>query len=166
MITSGGDSAWPPVSQLCDQPGKGRIPLVWAECITSDGRFIFRENHLNMMMPTVVKPVVSPALLAGFLNSAAADRAFRCLSGSVAVSAYELESLPLPAADDLLRLVDGGIDRGAIDAAAARLYGLAHPARASHDQQSSRDRAETEDEFLEQFLVDANQQPASGERSE
>jgi adenine-specific DNA-methyltransferase len=29
------------------------------------------------------------------------DRVMRCLSGSVAVSAYELESLPLPAADVL-----------------------------------------------------------------
>ncbi len=168
-------------SQLSDEPGKGQIPLVWAECITS-GRFIFRserrnhlpffklgpdddwlvvrsscvllqrttakeqarrliaaempapfvagnggvtvENHLNMMIPMVVKPVVSPALLAAFLNSAAADRAFRCLSGSVAVSAYELESLPLPAAEDLKRLVGRGVDRGAIDVAAARLYGL------------------------------------------
>lgn len=172
-------------SQLRSEPGRGQIPLVWAECITGDGRFIFRsqrrnhlpffklglgddwlvvrsscvllqrttakeqarrliaaempalfvagnggvtvENHLNMMVPTVAKPVVSPALLAAFLNSVAADRAFRCLSGSVAVSAYELENLPLPAAGDLKRLVGRRADRSAIDAAAARLYGVDAP---------------------------------------
>jgi adenine-specific DNA-methyltransferase len=172
-------------SQLRDEPGKGQIPLVWAECITSDGRFIFRserrnhapffklgpnddwlvvrrscvllqrttakeqarrliaaempasfvagnggvtvENHLNMMVPIVAKPPVSPALLAAFLNSVAADRAFRCLSGSVAVSAYELESLPLPAVDDLKRLVGRRVDRVTVDVAAARLYGAYGP---------------------------------------
>ena len=172
-------------SQLRVEPGKGKIPLVWAECITSDGRFIFRseqrnhlpffkpgpdddwlvvrsscvllqrttakeqarrliaaempapfvrrnggvtvENHLNMMVPTVNKPAVSPALLAAFLNSVAADRAFRCLSGSVAVSAYELENLPLPAADNLKRLVGRRVDRGDIEAAAARLYDVDAP---------------------------------------
>jgi adenine-specific DNA-methyltransferase len=155
---------------------------VWAECVTSDGRFIFRaerrnhqpffkltpdddwlivrsscvllqrttakeqarrliaaempasfvavhggvtvENHLNMMIPTVAKPPVSQALLAGFLNSAAADRAFRCLSGSVAVSAYELENLPLPSADNLKRLAGQRFDRAAIEAASAQLYGV------------------------------------------
>ncbi len=82
------------------------------------------ENHLNMMIPTVARPRVSPALLAGFLNSAAADRAFRCLSGSVAVSAYELENLPLPAAGDMKGLVGRRSSRAAIEAAAARLYGV------------------------------------------
>jgi adenine-specific DNA-methyltransferase len=172
-------------SQLRGEPGKGKIPLVWAECITSDGRFIFRserrnhlpffkpgpdddwlvvrsscvllqrttakeqarrliaaempapfvtrnggvtvENHLNMMVPTVAKPAVSPALLAAFFNSVAADRAFRCLSGSVAVSAYELENLPLPAADDLKQLLGRRVDRGDIEVAAARLYDIQAP---------------------------------------
>jgi len=81
------------------------------------------ENHLNMMIPTVAKPAVSPALLAAFLNSVAADRAFRCLSGSVAVSAYELENLPLPAAADLKRLVGRELDPATIEKAAGGLYG-------------------------------------------
>ena len=49
------------------------------------------ENHLNMLRPIQERPPVAPDLLAAFLNSAAADRAFRCVSGSVAVSAFELE---------------------------------------------------------------------------
>jgi adenine-specific DNA-methyltransferase len=60
------------------------------------------ENHLNMLIPIQRQPKIPLAVLAAFLNSDFADRAFRCLSGSVAVSAYELEHLPLPDADDLL----------------------------------------------------------------
>jgi adenine-specific DNA-methyltransferase len=167
--------------QLGDKAGQGRIPLIWAESVASDGRFLFRserrnhkpyfqlregdewlvvrqpcvllqrttakeqarrliaaempagflrqhgcvtvENHLNMLVPATSKPAVSPGLLAMFLNSAAADRAFRCLSGSVAVSAYEIENLPLPDASQLKRLVGRRCNPGMVEAAAAKLYG-------------------------------------------
>ncbi|MFZ5791323.1 MAG: Eco57I restriction-modification methylase domain-containing protein [Pseudomonadota bacterium] len=149
-------------SQLHDKPGPNRIPLIWAESVTSDGRFVLRcekrnhkpyfelkagdewlvvrrpcillqrttakeqsrrliaaemprellkrhdgvtvENHLNMLLPLLEQPPVSLPALAAFLNTKAADRAFRCMSGSVAVSAYELESLPLPPPSALKRL--------------------------------------------------------------
>ncbi len=61
----------------------------------------------------------------GILNSSAADRVFRCVSGSVAVSAYELEALPLPdpaALSGLEELVGAGASREAIDAECSRLY--------------------------------------------
>jgi adenine-specific DNA-methyltransferase len=61
------------------------------------------ENHVNMLLPTRLRPVVSQDLLARLLNSATVDHAFRCISGSVAVSAYELESLPLPDAGAFAR---------------------------------------------------------------
>ena len=83
------------------------------------------ENHLNMLRPTADTPPVDAAVLTAFLNSAAADRTFRCVSGSVAVSAYELEALPLPAPeslDELRRLVPGQASRQRIEAACARLY--------------------------------------------
>ncbi len=55
------------------------------------------ENHLNMIKPIAnKKPRVSPATLSALINSAIVDEAFRCISGSVAVSAFELEALPLP----------------------------------------------------------------------
>jgi adenine-specific DNA-methyltransferase len=54
------------------------------------------ENHLNMILPVNGKPLVAPEILSIFLNSKAANRAFKAVSGSVAISAYELESLPLP----------------------------------------------------------------------
>jgi adenine-specific DNA-methyltransferase len=83
------------------------------------------ENHLNMLRPTVDKPPVPTIVLAAFLNSAAADQAFRCVNGSVAVSAYELEAHPLPSHEDLSEvagLVRKRASRAHIEAACARLY--------------------------------------------
>jgi adenine-specific DNA-methyltransferase len=66
------------------------------EFLEAHGGAVTVENHLNMIVPVVPEPTVSTRALAAFLNSAAADRAFRCISGTVAVSAYELEAIPLP----------------------------------------------------------------------
>lgn len=171
--------------QLRADPAPGCYPLVWAEAVTPDGRFLFRstkpnhrpyfkahagddwlvienscvivqrttakeqarrliaavlppefirrhggavvENHLNMIRSRSRRPLVSPAAVAVFLNSAIADRVFRCLSGSVAVSAYELEALPLPAADQLTEL-EAAVRRGesfeALNSICTGLYGL------------------------------------------
>jgi adenine-specific DNA-methyltransferase len=62
------------------------------------------ENHLNMIIPISETPAVDLTVLACFLNSKAANDSFRTISGSVAVSAYELESLPLPSPEKLQRL--------------------------------------------------------------
>lgn len=171
--------------QLVDKPGADRRPLIWAEAVSPDGRFVYRankknhapyfevrlgdewllvstpcvllqrttakeqsrrliaaclpesflarhggsvviENHLNMIKP---KPratlTIAPSTLSAFLNSAAADRAFRCVSGSVAVSAFELESLPLPPPSDLVGLaglITNGAPREHIEAECYRLY--------------------------------------------
>ncbi|MEM7172463.1 MAG: N-6 DNA methylase [Pseudomonadota bacterium] len=170
-------------NQLCSRKGKGRYPLIWAEAVTADGRFVFRaekrnhqpyfavkerdgwlvtrspcvllqrttakeqnrrliaaplpksfltkhgavviENHLNMLRPLASRPAISPSVLAAFLNSEAADRAFRCISGSVAVSAYELESLPLPPVNSLRclsELVRRRASRDDIEAECSRLF--------------------------------------------
>jgi adenine-specific DNA-methyltransferase len=53
------------------------------------------ENHVNVLWKHA-SGHVSPAALAAVLNTAAVDEVFRCLSGSVAVSATELHALPLP----------------------------------------------------------------------
>lgn len=83
------------------------------------------ENHLNMLRPLGDAPRVSPEVLATFLNSRAADQAFRCVSGSVAVSAYELEALPLPSPRDLehlQRLIFNKATRQEIEDECQRLY--------------------------------------------
>lgn len=170
-------------SQLQAQHGKGTLPLVWAEAVTQEGRFVFRagkknhqpyfrpkakedwlivrapcvllqrttapeqgrrlyaaelpssflkryggavvENHLNMVRPTGPRPAVPSTVLAAFLNSQVADVAFRCINGSVAVSAYELESLPLPPPKTLgpvTAMIEAGAKADDIERAFAHLY--------------------------------------------
>jgi adenine-specific DNA-methyltransferase len=70
---------------------------------------------------------VPSRVLAALLGSSIVDQLFRCLNGSVAVSAYELSALPLPAAErleELTGLVDAGANAAALDAACARLYAV------------------------------------------
>jgi adenine-specific DNA-methyltransferase len=83
------------------------------------------ENHLNMVRP-IGMPKVSSAAVAAVLNSDTVDQMFRCISGSVAVSAFELEAIPLPTADAMAqieRLVTSGAKRTAIEQALLGLYG-------------------------------------------
>lgn len=170
-------------SQLQDRPGHNAYPLIWAESVTADGRFLHRaekrnhapyfrieqgddwllvkngcvllqrttakeqarrlitaempqefvdrhggvvvENHLNMVRAKA-QPAVSTRALAAVLNSHVADQVFRCISGSVAVSAFELESLPLPSIEAMQQiecLLAGGAARAKVEAAIAALYG-------------------------------------------
>lgn len=84
------------------------------------------ENHLNMIRPAAkTRPKVSTAVVSAVLNSAIADEAFRCISGSVAVSAFELESLPLPPPEkmkDLAGLIRMGVAVEAIEQHIHALY--------------------------------------------
>lgn len=54
------------------------------------------ENHVNIVHSVTDRPKISLEALTLILNSQIVDRVFRCLSGSVAVSASELHALPLP----------------------------------------------------------------------
>ena len=83
------------------------------------------ENHLNMIKPLNGTPRVTPAAVAVLLNSDVVDQMFRCINGSVAVSAYELEALPLPLPEDLEeieRLVEERASRATLERAVNRLY--------------------------------------------
>ena len=158
-------------------PGKSRVPVVWAESVTQDGRFVYRatkrnhapwfeprgaddpnivtrpcvlvqrttakeqhrrliaaempadflaqhgrvtvENHLNMVLPIVANPKVPVSAVAAFLATMTADRVLRCINASVAVSASELEAMPLPAADAVL----AALEQPDCEQAVARLYG-------------------------------------------
>jgi adenine-specific DNA-methyltransferase len=171
--------------QLREKEGgdKAVHPLIWAEAVTADGKFIFRakkknhvpffklergddwllvkdacvlvqrttakeqarrliaaelpiafvqqhngvviENHLNMIRSRE-NPRVPAAVVAAILNSVVLDQVFRCMNGSVAVSAFELEALPLPDAAELeilKQLIRQGADRDSLEAECVRLYG-------------------------------------------
>ena len=68
---------------------------------------------------------MSPAALVALLNSKVVDQVFRCINGSVAVSAYELQALPLPSPEDMQgmeRLVRSRADRETLEREVERLY--------------------------------------------
>jgi adenine-specific DNA-methyltransferase len=84
------------------------------------------ENHLNMVRAVVSVPGVPAAVIAALLGSAAVDAAFRCINGSVAVSAFELEELPLPSPAvmaKLAALVASGAPAKKIEAVISAAYG-------------------------------------------
>ncbi len=84
------------------------------------------ENHLNMVRAVEPNPRMPAAAVAALLNSAAVDAAFRCINGSVAVSAFEVEELPLPAPAVMakfVQLVASGAPPSKVEAAIAAAYG-------------------------------------------
>lgn len=84
------------------------------------------ENHLNIIHSTAITRKVGVETVNVLINSEMFDRVYRCISGSVAVSAYELMSVPLPSVKDLLwleKIIEEGSDRLTIEKCIARLYG-------------------------------------------
>lgn len=81
--------------------------IVCAELTGADleawGGAVVVENHVNVLRPRTPGSIgpLSLSTLAAVLSTTSIDRLVRCLSGSVALSAYELEALPLPD-DDVL----------------------------------------------------------------
>jgi adenine-specific DNA-methyltransferase len=85
------------------------------------------ENHLNMIRPRSGEPQVSSATLAALLATRVIDQLFRCINGSVAVSAYELEALPLPEPEAMARLeelVHSGDENSEIERVVSEMYGM------------------------------------------
>jgi adenine-specific DNA-methyltransferase len=73
-----------------------------SELLAEWGGAVVVENHVNVIRSaSTAEPLLSRSALAAVLSTRTVDRLTRCISGSVALSAYELESLPLPDADTL-----------------------------------------------------------------
>lgn len=70
------------------------------------------ENHLNMVVAEDSAALIPLTVVEALLNSYTLDQVFRCISGSVAVSAYELNNLPLPNVTQLNSLANS-IKKGA-----------------------------------------------------
>jgi hypothetical protein len=89
------------------------------------------ENHLNMVVaPSAELARVKPETVEALLNTEAVDRAFRCISGSVAVSAYELNALPLPSVEQMAALekfLGKGASKQDIERTVAGYYGISKP---------------------------------------
>jgi adenine-specific DNA-methyltransferase len=134
-IEGTGRQPWLHLSQPCvlvqrttakEQPRRLITAVLPQSFIDRHGTVVV-ENHLNMVLPLSAQPPVSLGAVQAWLSSEPADLLFRCLSGSVAVSAYELEALPLPSVGALERLealVAGGADQPLIEAECWRLAGV------------------------------------------
>lgn len=81
-----------------------------AKEIDAIGGAFVAENHVNVIRPVKDDPPVSRDLLGRLLSSNALDQVVRCMSGSVALSAYELESIPLPSLDTLAKWEELPVD--------------------------------------------------------
>lgn len=84
-----------------EQPRRLVAAQLTDEELLAWGGSVVVENHVNVLHCCDVRSPLTPRLLTALLNTATFDRLFRCMTGTVAVSAYELEALPLPAPDVL-----------------------------------------------------------------
>jgi len=85
------------------------------------------ENHLNVVRPANGHPLLDLDTVVALLNSKAIDELFRCISGSVAVSAYEIESIPLPPEDELVglqTLIRRRVSADRVQSYISSLYGI------------------------------------------
>ena len=95
-----------------------------AEFVDQHGGAVI-ENHVNVIRPLGGGDRVSASVLLALLNSNFVDQIFRCINGSVAVSAYELEALPLPDPQRvayLEHLVVNAISPAAVEREVEELY--------------------------------------------
>ncbi|MCP5102189.1 MAG: hypothetical protein GY950_02360 [bacterium] len=85
------------------------------------------ENHLNIIKPNRREVHVSFEALKCILTSRVLDMAFRSINGSVAVSAYEIESLPMPDLDQVRlieKMIKEKISRKKIEEKLSEIYGV------------------------------------------
>lgn len=103
------------------------IPALLPQAFLDEHSGVVVENHLNMIYCEGLNLVAAkPETICALLNTKAVDRAFRGISGSVAVSAYELNALPLPTIEqicELEALIGSGCPQVAIERRVAEFYG-------------------------------------------
>jgi adenine-specific DNA-methyltransferase len=80
-----------------EQPRRLVAAALTAKALIRDwGGVAVVENHVNVLRCASSDSPLTAKLLAALLNTPTYDRLFRCMTGTVAVSAYELEALAFP----------------------------------------------------------------------
>lgn len=90
------------------------------------GGSVVVENHVNVIRPSAETPKLSMELLNRLLSTKTLDAVARCISGSVALSAFELSALPLPNQDTLAAWEE--LDDDALSSAVTMAYRAGDPA--------------------------------------
>lgn len=103
-----------------DQPRRLVSAVMDAKTLAAWGGEVVVENHVNVIRIDR-ETNCPPRLLHALLSHADVDRVFRCLSGSVAVSASELHALPLPSPEVIGQWAD--LDGESLATAIAAAYG-------------------------------------------
>jgi adenine-specific DNA-methyltransferase len=85
-----------------EQPRRLVAGLLDSNMLARLGGRVVVENHVNVCTCSE-NGLLTPERLVEYLASDEADRLYRCATGSVAVSAFELRQLPLPDPDELNR---------------------------------------------------------------
>lgn len=80
------------------------------------------ENHVNVLHAVKPKPLLDIETLAAVLHTETMDRVIRSLSGSVAVSAYEIDAIPFPGGEIVSSW--NGLRGVELEKAVARAYRL------------------------------------------
>ena len=81
--------------------------VVPKEIFDSYGGFV-GENHIVILEQVAPEPALSPAQLAQLLGTPTVNRYFRCISGAINVSSFELNQLRLPNPDRLKQYLAQG----------------------------------------------------------
>jgi adenine-specific DNA-methyltransferase len=93
-----------------EQPRRILAAELDTRCLEQWGGRVVVENHVNVLTCVDPESPLSAWLLMALLGSVAFDRLYRCLTGSVAVSAYELSAMSLPDRSTLLGWAQLGED--------------------------------------------------------
>lgn len=78
-----------------EQPKRLVAAVVPEDIFDNYGGFV-GENHTVILEQVAPEPALSPVLLAQLLGTPTVDRYFRCISGAINVSSFELNQLRLP----------------------------------------------------------------------
>jgi adenine-specific DNA-methyltransferase len=105
-----------------EQPRRLLAAVLDTESLARWGGRVSVENHVNVLTAQRNDSVLTPRVLTALLDSEALDRLYRCLTGSVAVSAYELSALPLPGPETLRTWAE--LDGDRLQQAISAVYGL------------------------------------------
>jgi adenine-specific DNA-methyltransferase len=115
-----------------EQQRRIQAALLPASFVAENGAVVV-ENHVNIVRPKHGRSRVPLEAVVALLNSDVVDSIFRCTSGSVAVSAYELESLPVPPPESMNHLhllLKSGASTTAVESFLRQAYGEAAEAAA------------------------------------